>query len=345
MIKYIGSKRKLVGELLGVIGALPRVRTVLDLFSGTARVASALRANGYAVTANDHNRYAFTLASCYVAADEARFGEQARRYIAELNKLPGSPGYFTRTFCEDARYFQPKNGARVDAIREAIAQAQLPAPLEAILLVSLMEAADRVDSTVGLQMAYLKQWAPRAYNDLELRMPELVDGPPGEALMLDAAECGRRGPYDAVYLDPPYNQHKYLNNYHVWETLVRWDKPEVYGIARKRVDCQSYDSAYNSRRRINSALRELVGSLDARYLVVSFNDEGYLSEAEVHEILSSRGPVVVRRVDFRRYVGAQIGIYNPSGIKTGTVGKLRNQELIFVVACDGELPGALAAAG
>jgi adenine-specific DNA-methyltransferase len=160
--------------------------------------------------------------------------------------------------------------------------------------------------------------------------------------MLEAADCARRGGYDAVYLDPPYNQHKYLNNYHVWESLVRWDKPEVYGIARKRVDCQSYDSAYNSRRRIHGALRELVDSLDARYLIVSFNDEGYLSEAELSEILRSRGPVAVRRVDFRRYVGAKIGIYNPAGVKTGTVGKLQNQELIFVVGCEGELPDALA---
>jgi adenine-specific DNA-methyltransferase len=343
MIKYIGSKRKLIGELLQLIAALPRVETVLDLFSGTARVSSALREQGYRVTANDHNRYAFTLAHCYIAAEAERFAGEAQRHIDLLNRLPGVPGYFTRTFCEDARYFQPKNGARIDAIREAIAAQPLEAAVEAILLVSLMEAADRVDSTVGLQMAYLKQWAPRAYNDLELRLPVLSSGPAGRALMLDAAECARSGSYDVVYLDPPYNQHKYLNNYHVWESLVRWDKPEVYGIARKRVDCQSYDSAYNSRPRIHAALRDLVDTLDARYLIVSFNNEGYVSEAEMHEILARRGPVAVRRVDFARYVGAKIGIYNPSGVKTGTIGRLKNQELIFIVACDGELPTGLRA--
>jgi adenine-specific DNA-methyltransferase len=342
MIKYIGSKRKLISELLQVMAALPEVQTVLDLFSGTARVGSALRSRGYRVTANDHNLYAYTLALCYVAAE--RGGEHDRaaaEHVAELNRLPGCPGYFTRTFCEDARYFQPKNGARIDAMRELIASRQLPATLEAILLVSLMEAADRVDSTVGVQMAYLKQWAPRAYNDLELRLPELTVGPAGEARMLDALECARLGSFDAVYIDPPYNQHKYLNNYHVWESLVRWDKPEVYGIAKKRVDCQQYDSAFNSRRRIHAALRELIDSVDARYLVVSFNDEGYVSEAELREMLERRGEVAVVRVDFPRYVGAQIGIYNPSGVKTGTVSHLRNQELIFVVACAGQLPAAI----
>lgn len=341
MIKYIGSKRKLISELLQVMAALPEVETVLDLFSGTARVGSALRAHGYRVTANDHNRYAYTLALCYVAAERGEHQEAAAALLAELNGLPGNPGYFTRTFCEDARYFQPKNGARIDAIREAIAARQLPATLEAIVLVSLMEAADRVDSTVGVQMAYLKQWAPRAYNDLELRLPELIVGPAGEARMLDALECVGQGSFDAVYIDPPYNQHKYLNNYHVWESLVRWDKPEVYGIANKRVDCQQYDSAFNSRRRIHAALRSVIDAVDARYLIVSFNDEGYVSEGEMRAMLETRGEVAVVRVDFPRYVGARIGIYNPSGVKTGTVSHLRNQELIFVVACASQLPAAI----
>jgi adenine-specific DNA-methyltransferase len=208
-----------------------------------------------------------------------------------------------------------------------------------------MEAADRVDSTVGLQMAYLKSWAARAHNDLHLRMPELVAGPSGNAFMLDALECVATGSYDVAYLDPPYNQHKYRNNYHVWESLVRWDKPEVYGIANKRIDCKSYTSAFNSRVQIHDALQALVEAVRARYLIVSFNDEGYVSEAQLQAILQRRGPTAVLRVDFKRYVGAQIGIYNPSGVKTGKVGKLRNQELIFVVACDGTLPVGLAELG
>ncbi|HEX2675942.1 MAG TPA: DNA adenine methylase, partial [Polyangiales bacterium] len=112
MIKYIGSKRKLVAELTGLIAALPSVRTVLDLFSGTARVGRALKERGYLVTANDHNTYAHKLAQCYVAADREKFAPQAEALIAELNRVRGEPGYFTKTYCEDARYFQPKNGAR-----------------------------------------------------------------------------------------------------------------------------------------------------------------------------------------------------------------------------------------
>lgn len=335
MIKYIGSKRLLVDHIASLIGLLPDVRTVLDLFSGTARVGHALKRRGYAVTANDHNTYAFRLAQCYVQADRRTWHARAGALLEELARLPGKPGYFTHTFCEASRYFQPKNGARIDAIREAIAAMTLPPELEAVLLVALMEAADRVDSTVGLQMAYLKQWAPRAFNDLELRVPELIDGPSSRALQLDALQAAQQGEYDVAYIDPPYNQHKYMNNYHVWESLVRWDKPEVYGVACKRVDCRSYDSAFNSKPRIEAALAAVIAVVRARWLIVSFNDEGYLDEQDVRAILSARGAVQVVGVDFKRYVGAKIGIYNPSGVKTGKVSHLRNRELLFLVDCEG----------
>jgi adenine-specific DNA-methyltransferase len=209
----------------------------------------------------------------------------------------------------------------------------LPPDVEAVVLTSLMEAADRVDSTCGVQMAYLKRWAARADNDLELRVPDVVAGE-GEALRLDASDLPDAGEWDVAYLDPPYNQHKYLNNYHVWESLVRWDKPEVYGVACKRVDCRDYDSAFNSKKRIGSALRELLDAIDARYLIVSFSDEGHLDESTVRELLQARGALSVLSVDYKRYVGAQIGIYSPSGVKTGTVSHLRNRELVYLVDCN-----------
>ena len=333
MIKYIGSKRSLLPQIMQVVSGLPGVRTVLDLFSGTARVGHALKACGYCVTANDHNSYAATLASCYVAADRDRVEREVRLLLAEFQKLPGSPGYFTDTFCERSRFFQPRNGARVDAIREAIETKGLAPDVRAVVLVSLMEAADRVDSTCGLQMAYLKQWAPRASNDLELRMPDVLKGP-GTALQLDAADAVKSSSFDLIYLDPPYNQHKYLGNYHIWESLVRWDKPEVYGVACKRVDCRDYKSPYNSPSLIAPAIEQLIRTCDARHLLVSFNNEGFVDRARMEELLGERGHLRTMEVDFKRYVGAQIGIYDPSGNKVGKVGHLRNKEFLYLVSAD-----------
>lgn len=334
MIKYLGSKRLLVPRILSAIGELPRVSSVVDLFSGTSRVGHALKAAGYQVFANDHNAYAAILARAYVEADAEDVRPDAERLVRELSTLPGRPGYFTETFCERSRFFQPKNGARIDAIREEIARKALPPELEAVLLVSLMEAADRVDSTTGVQMAYLKRWAPRAHNQLELRVPALLPRArhgKGRATQLDAGEASRQLEADLYYLDPPYNQHKYLGNYHVWESLVRWDKPEVYGTACKRLDVRTRSSAFNSRRRIRDALGEIIRAARARYLIVSFNDEGYIARDEMERLLGGRGHVTVLEHEYKRYVGAQIGIYSPQGEKVGRVSHLRNKEYLYLV--------------
>jgi adenine-specific DNA-methyltransferase len=334
MIKYIGSKQPLVATIVDIARRRPGYRHVLDLFSGASHVGHAFKKAGYRVTANDHNAYALTIARCHVEADREHVLDDARRLIRELNRLPGRPGYFTEIFCERSRFFQPKNGARIDAIREEVARKGLDPVLESVVLVSVMEAADRVDSTCGLQMAYLKKWAPRASNDLELRMPDVlpaVAAGPCRALGLDAVDAAKRVEADIAYLDPPYNQHSYLGNYHIWETLVRWDRPEVYGVACKRVDCRTRKSQFNSRRRCLDAFTRVVTAVRAPLVIVSFNNEGFLSREQIESVLAQRGEVLVLDFDFKRYVGAQIGQFNPSGKWVGAVTHLRNTEHIFVL--------------
>ena len=348
MIKYLGSKRTLLPTLVGLLDVIPELESVADVFSGTSRVGHALKAAGYRVEANDHNAYAHCIARCYVEADLERVEADAQRLLAELSALPGRPGYFTDVFCERSRFFQPHNGARVDAIREAITAKSLDPVLESVLLVSLMEAADRVDSTCGLQMAYVKSWAPRSFKDLELRMPEVLPASTAGACRahcMDANDFAAEVETDVAYLDPPYNQHSYLSNYHIWESLVRWDKPEVYGVACKRVDCRERKSDYNSKRRHVAAFTDLVERLRSPLLVVSFNNEGYQARPELEALLRTRGEVFVVTRDFKRYVGAQIGIHNPSGERVGEVSHLRNEEYIYLVATpalEARMPGATA---
>lgn len=345
MIKYLGSKRTLIPQILdavravsGECGPVAGGATVLDLFSGTSRVGHALKSHGYRVVANDHNAYAHTLAKCYVQADRAEILQDAEQLIAEFNSLPGKPGYVTENFCIRSRYFHPSNGERIDAIRDAIAAKCLGPELEAVLLVSLMEAADRVDSTTGVQMAYLKEYAPRALRPMTLRMPAVIDRPLSgkcEAHRMDALEAAEAFEADVAYIDPPYNQHSYLGNYHVWETLVLWDKPETYGIACKRVDVRTRRSCFNFKVRFEDSFSRLLSAVRAKALVISFSNEGYLSPNRMVEMLGELwgGDARVRtvEVDYRRYVGAQIGIYNPAGEKVGKVSHLKNKEYLFLV--------------
>lgn len=335
MIKYIGSKRLLVPRIVeAVLGGRERARTALDLFSGTSRVGHALKREGVRVHANDHNAYAHALATCYVAADARTWRAAAEKLIAELNALPGRAGWFTETYAVRSRYLKPANAARAEAIRACIAALSLPPELEAIALTSLVEAADRVDSTVGLQMAYLKQWSARSSQPLRLRLPELLPGA-GSASCLEAAEAAERFEVDVAYLDPPYNQHSYLGNYHVWETLVRGDQPEVYGVACKRTDVRERGSVFNRRASMEQAFAAVLERVRARRVVVSFSDEGFLTLPRLRELLAARGDVHEVAVEHPRYIGHRLGVYNPQGEKVGTPGAARNREHLFVVECEG----------
>ena len=333
MIKYLGSKRTLLPDIVALTKGAPDVRRVVDLFSGTSRVGHALKRAGYAVTANDHNEYAYTLAQCYVAADGLKWRARAEALLKELAQAPPCSDWFTNTYCKEARFFQPHNGARVEGIRNRIEELDLEPELRAIALVSLMEAADRVDSTCGVQMAFVKKWAKRSHNDLALRLPDLLDGE-GTATYRDANEIASELDVDLVYIDPPYNQHSYRGNYHIWETLVKWDEPETYGIAKKRIDVRSHKSDYNSKRRHQAAFEALIADLHVPLLIVSFSDEAYLPRSVLEESLRARGPVAVVEKDFKRYVGAQIGVHNPKGEKVGRVSHLRNVERMYVAATE-----------
>jgi adenine-specific DNA-methyltransferase len=123
-----------------------------------------------------------------------------------------------------------------------------------------------------------------------------------------------------------------LANYHIWETLVLFDAPTCYGVAQKRSDVQTRKSAFNSRKNAKEALRNVIHNAKAKVILLSFSNEGFHTEADLLEIAREKGYVTVLRRPHKRYVGAQIGVYNPRGEKVGKVSHLQNEELLFVIS-------------
>lgn len=296
-------------------------------------MARAIKSLGIETTASDVASYSEVFAKTWIELDGSAVDlTELDRALAQLNRLPGKPGYFTENFCLQARYFQPENGARVDSIREHIESEYRDSWMYYPLLAALILAADRVDSTTGVQMAFLKSWSRRSRNPLELRDPDLISGV-GHAIRGDVTEIAASLPEaDLAYLDPPYNQHRYFGNYHVWETLVRWDKPDTYGIANKRVDTRAAHnkSAFNTRKTMPSALAKLVGDLRCETIMLSYNNESWLTREELLDIASVKGHVEILDFDFKRYVGSQIGVYNKSGEKVGLPAHRNNIEHIVI---------------
>ena len=177
--------------------------------------------------------------------------------------------------------------------------------------------------------------SPRSYEPLQLRLPTLTERMGRRrcsASQADALALATELEDDCVYLDPPYNQHSYLSNYHIWETLARWDQPELYGIAMKRQDCRERRSVFNSKRQHRQAFERLIEALRVRYLMVSFSDEGFISREQMEAILARKGHVHTLEHPYRRYVGARIGICNHRGEVVGKVSHLNNREYLYLVS-------------
>src|ERR1700681_1685070 len=117
VIKYLGSKRRLVSVLGGLLTAAG-ARTALDLFTGTTRVAQEWKRLGAEVWAVDLARYSEALARCYIEADAPAIDLAGLdEALSHLGQLAGRDGYVTATFSRQARYFQAHNARRIDAVR------------------------------------------------------------------------------------------------------------------------------------------------------------------------------------------------------------------------------------
>ena len=312
-------------------------------------MAQEFKRRGAYVTACDLASYSATLSDCYIATDRADVDpDELAAVLAELSALPPRRGYVTRTFCESARFFQPKNGARIDAIRDHLETEYRDHPLFPVLLTSLMWPPTGWTRPRACTWPTSSSGRHGRTTTSNCAAPELLSGP-GTTVVGDAtALVGRLEPVDLMYLDPPYNQHRYFTNYHIWETLVRWDDPEHYGVACKRADAREDGtrSVFNSRRTMPAALGGLFEQARAELLVVSCNDESWVDAEAMVALLRDAGHDEVRMLafDHRRYVGARIGIFNPAGVKVGTVARTRNVEYLFLAGDRARVEAAVAGA-
>lgn len=239
-----------------------------------------------------------------------------RRVLAWLEALPPVGGAFYETYCEggDAgrSYFSQENGRRLEAIRATIEgwrQAGLVDDREFhLLLASLIETMDHLANTASVYGAYLKHVKKTARQPLVMRLPRLFAQPgPHTACQGDANELVERlaaaGPHDVLYLDPPYNQRQYHANYHLLETIARWDLSafEPRGKTGLRPGSRS---RYCSRREVEQAFGELLAAADFKHILVSYNNEGLLSEAALTAMLMAKangGKTEFRKIPYRRF--------------------------------------------
>jgi len=199
-------------------------------------------------------------------------------------------------------YFSDENGMKIDAIRTKIQEwkeSNIICEDEFyFLLTSLIEAIPYVANISGTYAAYLKNWDPRAFKSIELKVPIIPE------IKEDANILIKRIYSDILYLDPPYNARQYASNYFLLELIAEgWfngQKPKIYGKTGMR-DYEKQKSAFSQKSGVLNAFINLIKNAKTKFIFLSYNDEGLMSEDEIIDILSSRGEVKIFKKPYRRY--------------------------------------------
>jgi adenine-specific DNA-methyltransferase len=173
-----------------------------------------------------------------------------------------------------------------------------------------------VENSLGHQAAWLSRWSERSRNEIQLVAPTLIAGRNDHTISVGDAGAVT-GAFDLAYLDPPYNTNnphtkttriRYSGYYHLWTTIVKNDRPEIFGATCRRADSSDRVPGalsefekidYESNRR---ALATLLSSIDARYYLLSYSNKGKLKKDDIMEILSTRGKVSVTEIPHKENV-------------------------------------------
>lgn len=298
-VKYLGSKRKLIPYIVEATNKLDiKEKTAIDVFTGTTRVAQAYKKLGFKVVTSDL-AWASEVYSNALVCNDGDIGHLLP-IIEELNKISPKSGWITENYCDvsskvdsnfNIKVWTPENGKKADAARDYIEGLSLKKWEKDYLTCSVIFALNKTDNTVGIQQAYLKKWCTRATKPIVFEPLPAIKGPcgqhiTGDALEIDYPEC------ELAYIDPPYTAATYYSHYHIWDSVAKWDKPEVSLKTNRRLDRKtkskdfdkSMHSPWYSKKTALEATSKLIDRLPVRYCILSYSNEGLISYKDMISI-------------------------------------------------------------
>lgn len=342
LIPYLGNKRKLLDLIRKAIAhttAEPAENDFIDLFAGTGVVSRFAKKLGFKVISNDWEPYSEAINRCYIATARAPGFMRDLAYeqmLEQLNNLPPVQDWVTNHLCpdddenvdvkRDRLFYTRRNGMRIDAVRQHIAQLDeaglIDETQKCALLAPLLYQCSYNSNTSGVFKGFHNGWGGktntalyRIRGELTLRPAMFFDnGWDNVVLRQDATLLGRNLEQVArarpvVYIDPPYNQHPYGSNYHVLNSVTLWDKPQlsrkITGHGDKsaiRVDWRSKRrSAYNHKDKATEAYTSLLGGLPEGWYLTSYSTDGNICLSDLVAANRAIGDVTVFAQAYKRY--------------------------------------------
>ena len=307
--RYLGNKYKLLPFITKVVDKeCSDIQSIADIFAGTGAVSSAF--TDKIIITND------LMYSNYIC-NYAWFGSETYNqqtiidYVVHYNSLVKlKDNYMTDNFADT--YFSRDDCAKIGYIREDIEKNYKKKNINdrerAILITSLLYAMDKIAKTCGHYDAYRK--GAEFDKPLELLVPlaERHNNPNNRCYNEDANNLVGSINADLVYIDPPYNSRQYCDAYHLLENVARWEKPEVFGVARK-MDRTKLKSKYCTKSAAE-AFEDLVGNITSKYILLSYNNmaekgndrsNAKISDEDILRILENKGTVKVFSENYKPF--------------------------------------------
>lgn len=308
-MNYIGSKYSLMEFLRDTIGnvtgyANGEGHIFADLFAGTGVVGSSYKEMGYNVISNDIQYYSYVL-NKHLIENVPIIDDSL---LDELNELNGTDGFVYNNYCAGSNsgrnYFSDSNGRKCDSIRTALeelhSKGEINDSVYFYFLASLVNSIDKYANTASVYGAFLKHIKKSAQKDFKLELLPVISGNKGKAYNEDINVLIKKISGDILYLDPPYNERQYCANYHVLETIARYDNPALNGKTGLR-DYTSQKSLFCSKRTVDKAFDDLISNADFKYIFLSYNNEGLMSLDTIKAIMSRYGKYACYTQDYRRF--------------------------------------------
>jgi len=315
-MRYIGNKTKLLEFITeNIIDTLQDkidlsgINKLFDLFSGIGTVSEHLK-QYFNIVGND------LLYSSYLTTKVKLQGENIdipNKLYVDLNRQKVN-GFITTNYSEgsDRLYFSKINGQKIDGIRlylESLKNKnEITIDQYEYLLYCLLVTVHGVSNTTGVYGAFLKKLQSNALNELKIeKQPIKKSGRKHECYNKDCIELlGDIRENDIVYIDPPYNSRQYVSNYHLLDTIIKYDNPEIKIVGKNksksvtglRKDIPS--SKWCSKKNIKAELEKILGC-HSRFIFMSYNTEGLINEEEIKELFEKYGTLTIKRKCHKKY--------------------------------------------
>lgn len=309
-MNYIGSKLSLLNFLQDTIYKVTPYKKgdcfeFADLFAGTGIVGATFKKNGCRVTSNDLQYYSYVLSKHYIENSPSLDGT----LLDHLNGLPWVEGFIYQNYCAGSgsgrNYFTDENGKKCDSIRQELQRLyegeEITTEEYFYYLASLINSIDKYANTASVYGAFLKHIKKSALKTFSLELLPVIEGNcQGTVYNENINDVVEKVKGDVLYLDPPYNARQYCSNYHLLETIARYDTPQIRGKTGLRED-KAQKSAFCSKRTVETAFDELIAKAKYRYIFLSYNNEGLMDLDTIKTIMARYGTYHVETTQYRRF--------------------------------------------